>query len=313
MRILLTGGAGFIGSHLLERLLGLGHAVGVVDCLDDYYDPALKRRNLSEVRGAFALHEADVRDGAAVARAFDATKPEAVIHLAARAGVRPSLEQPELYQAVNVEGTLVLLEECRRRGVGRFVFASSSSVYGDADRVPFREDDASICPASPYGVTKLIGEHYCSVWHRLFGMRITALRFFSVYGPRQRPDMAIRKFATLMREGREVPVFGDGSMQRDYTYVDDVVDGVLGALAREDGFEIYNLGESRTVSLTELVAVLERALGVKAKVKHLPPPPGDVRRTFADIAKARANLGYAPKVPIEEGVRRFVEWLRASQ
>ncbi len=312
MRILLTGGAGFIGSHVLERLLAGRHTVTVVDDLDDYYEPAWKRRNLDEARskGAFELIEADIRDAAAMGRAFEAARPEAVVHLAARAGVRPSLENPELYQSVNVHGTLTLLEECRRRGVAKFVFASSSSVYGDVDRVPFREDDASIRPASPYGVTKLIGEHYCAVWHRLFGLRVSALRFFSVYGPRQRPDMAIHKFARLMREGRPIPLFGDGSSQRDYTYIDDIVDGVMGALARDDGFEIYNLGESRTVSLPEVVTLLEGALGVKARVDRLPFQAGDVLRTYADVSKARANLGYAPKVAIEEGIRRFVEWIK---
>ncbi len=314
MKVLLTGGAGFIGSHTLERLLTLGHAVTVVDEFNDYYDPALKRRNLVEAaaKGSFGAIEADVRDVAAMARAFDAAKPDAVIHLAARAGVRPSLAQPMLYQEVNVQGTIVLLEECRRRGVKKFVFASSSSVYGDADRVPFREDDTSIRPASPYGVTKLAGEHYCSVYSKLFGLRISALRFFSVYGPRHRPDMAIRKFAELMLRGEEIPFFGDGSMQRDHTYVDDIVDGVIGALGRDDAFEVYNLGESRTVSLSELVALLEKTLGVKARIKRLPPQPGDVKRTYADVSKARANLGYNPRVPVEEGLRRFALWLRAQ-
>ncbi len=313
MRILLTGGAGFIGSHALERLLSLKHTVTVVDEFNDYYDPALKRRNLAEAaaKGSFDAIEADVRDAGAMARAFEVAKPDAVIHLAARAGVRPSLAQPMLYQEVNVHGTIVLLEECRRRGVKKFVFASSSSVYGDADRVPFREDDTSIRPASPYGVTKLAGEHYCSVYSKLFGLRITALRFFSVYGPRHRPDMAIRKFSELMLRGEEIPFFGDGSMQRDHTYVDDIVDGVIGALGRDDAFEVYNLGESRTVSLSELVALLEKTLGVKAKIKRLPPQPGDVKRTCADVSKARANLGYNPSVPVEEGLKRFASWLKA--
>ncbi|MBI2932881.1 MAG: GDP-mannose 4,6-dehydratase [Planctomycetes bacterium] len=313
MRILLTGGAGFIGSHLLERLLRQKHEVTIVDDFDDYYDPAAKRLNVrtTQAAGMFGVVEADIRDREAMARAFESARPEALIHLAARAGVRPSLENPELYQAVNVAGTLTLLEECRQRGVKKVLFASSSSVYGDTDRVPFCEDDASIRPASPYGVTKLIGEHYGAVYHRLFGLRVTALRFFSVYGPRQRPDMAIRKFAELMVAGQELPVYGDGRSQRDYTYIDDIVDGIMGALGRDGGFEVYNLGESRTVSLSEMIELLEKELGIKAKIRRLPPQAGDVQRTYADVSKARANLGYAPRVPIEEGIRRFVAWLRS--
>ena len=243
-----------------------------------------------------------------MAAAFE-PKPDAVIHLAARAGVRPSLEEPDLYASVNISGTFALLEACRRQGVSKFVFASSSSVYGDADRVPFREDLADPRPVSPYGVTKQAGEHAVRLYHRLHGLRASALRFFTVYGPRQRPDMAIHKFARLILDGKEVPLFGDGSTRRDYTYVDDAVGGILGALGRDDGFEVYNIAESRTVTLNELVELLEKSLGKKARIKRLPEQAGDVKRTYADISKAKANLGYKPATPIEEGIEKFCAWI----
>ena len=306
MRILVTGGAGFIGSHLVQRLLASGREVTVLDDFNDYYDPSIKRANVAE--GA-RLVEGDIRDAKALAAAFQ-TKPDAVVHLAARAGVRPSLEQPDLYASVNISGTFALLESCRRHQVSKFVFASSSSVYGDADRVPFREDLPDPHPVSPYGVSKQAGEHAVLLYHRLHGLRTSALRFFTVYGPRQRPDMAIHKFARLILDGKEVPVFGDGTSQRDYTYVDDAVGGILGALGRDDGFEVYNIGESRTVGLNELVALLEKSLGKSARIKKLPDQPGDVKRTYADISKAKANLGYAPSTPIEEGIAKFCEWIR---
>jgi len=306
MRILVTGGAGFIGSHLVQRLLASGREVTVLDDFNDYYDPSIKRANVAE--GA-RLVEGDIRDAKALAAAFQ-TKPDAVVHLAARAGVRPSLEQPDLYASVNISGTFALLEACRRHQVRKFVFASSSSVYGDADRVPFREDLPDPRPVSPYGVSKQAGEHAVLLYHRLHGLRTSALRFFTVYGPRQRPDMAIHKFARLILDGKEVPVFGDGTSQRDYTYVDDAVGGILGALGRDDGFEVYNIGESRTVGLNELVALLEKSLGKSARIKKLPDQPGDVKRTYADISKAKANLGYAPSTPIEEGIAKFCEWIR---
>jgi len=306
MNVLVTGGAGFIGSHLVQRLLASGREVTVLDDFNDYYDPSIKRANVAE--GA-RLVEGDIRDAKALAAAFQ-TKPDAVVHLAARAGVRPSLEQPDLYASVNISGTFALLEACRRHQVRKFVFASSSSVYGDADRVPFREDLPDPRPVSPYGVSKQAGEHAVLLYHRLHGLRTSALRFFTVYGPRQRPDMAIHKFARLILDGKEVPVFGDGTSQRDYTYVDDAVGGILGALGRDDGFEVYNIGESRTVGLNELVALLEKSLGKSARIKKLPDQPGDVKRTYADISKAKANLGYAPSTPIEEGIAKFCEWIR---
>lgn len=306
MNILLTGGAGFIGSHLLERLLPRGDDVCVVDDFNDYYDPALKRRNLQGKK--IELVEADIRDLARV-EPLVARKPDVLVHLAARAGVRPSVEDPVLYSDVNVRGTLGLLELCRRHGVRRFVFASSSSVYGNAP-VPFRESQRSLEPISPYGATKLAGEHYGRVYNRLFGIQFTGLRFFTAYGPRQRPDMAIHKFARLLDRGEEMPVFGDGSTRRDYTYIDDILDGVVRAIDRPKPYEVYNLGESRTVELRELLALLESALGKKAKIARRPEQPGDVKETCADISKARSELGYDPKVSIEEGIRRFVEWFR---
>ena len=308
MRVLVTGGAGFIGSHLVHRLLEKGDEVSVLDDFNDYYDPALKRANVAT--GA-RLVEGDIRDEAALARAFEPA-PDAVVHLAARAGVRPSLEQPDLYASVNIAGTFALLEQARKRGARKFVFASSSSIYGDAEKVPFREDLADPRPVSPYGVTKQAGEQAILLYHRLHGMRTTALRFFTVYGPRQRPDMAIHKFARLILDGGEVPLFGDGSTRRDYTYADDAVAGIEGALARDDGFEIYNIGESQTIALSELVGLLEKNLGRKARIKHLPEQPGDVKRTFADISKARANLGYRPSTPIEAGIAKFCGWLRST-
>jgi UDP-glucuronate 4-epimerase len=309
MRILVTGGAGFIGSHLVHRLLASGNNVVLLDDFNDFYDPAIKRANVAASSGAEVV-EGDIRDAAAVTRAFE-KRPDAVVHLAARAGVRPSLERPDLYASVNLGGTLTLLEECRRRGVRRFVFASSSSVYGDSARIPFGEDEPDPRPVSPYGVTKLAGEHYLRLYHRLHGLRASALRFFTVYGPRQRPDMAIHKFARLILEGKEVPVFGDGTTRRDYTYVDDAVAGVAAALDRDDGFEVYNIGEAGTVELGQLIALLEKNLGKPARIKRLPEQPGDVKRTCADVSKARERLGYAPSTPIEEGVRKFCAWLRS--
>jgi len=302
MKILLTGGAGFIGSHLLERLLARGDEVAVIDDFNDYYDPALKRRNLPG--GGFRLHERDIRQAADLVAG---EKPGVVVHLAARAGVRPSLADPALYDSVNVGGTLALLEACRRAGVGRFLFASSSSVYGNA-AVPFREEDEPLQPVSPYGITKLLGEHYVRVYARLHGIRATCLRFFTVYGPRQRPDMAIHKFTAAVAAGREIEMYGDGSTERDYTHVTDILQGVLAALDREEPFAVYNLGESRTVPLRRLVELIEQNVGRKAMIRALPEQPGDVRRTSASIDRARANLGYAPKVPIEEGLRDFVSW-----
>jgi UDP-glucuronate 4-epimerase len=306
MRILLTGGAGFIGSHLLERLIARGDEVVVLDDFNDYYDPAVKRRNLPT--SGFRLVERDLRDAAPL---VGEVKPDVLVHLAARAGVRPSLRDPALYESVNVAGTLGLLEACRRSGVGRFLFASSSSVYGDG-KAPSSEDDEDLRPVSPYGVTKLLGEHYCRIYSELHGIRATCLRFFTVYGPRQRPDMAIHAFTDAIAAGREVSMFGDGSSERDYTYIDDLLQGLLGALDRPEPFGVYNLGESRTTSLRRLIDLIGERVGKKPLVKVLPEQPGDVRRTFASIDRARRNLGYDPKTPVEEGLTRFVEWFKAK-
>jgi UDP-glucuronate 4-epimerase len=305
MKILLTGGAGFIGSHLLERLIARGDEVAVIDDFNDYYDPAIKRRNLP--KGGFRLHERDLRDAAdLVAR----EKPDLVVHLAARAGVRPSQSHPALYESVNVAGTLGLLEACRTAGVGRFVFASSSSVYGNAP-VPFREDDDNLQPISFYGVTKLMGEHYVRIYSRLHGIRATCLRFFTAYGPRQRPDMAIHAFTAAISQGRDIPMFGDGGTERDYTFVTDIVQGLVGAIDHPEPYAVYNLGESRTVELRRLIELIGEYVGRTPKIKALPEQAGDVKRTCASIEKARQQLGYAPKVAIEDGLREFVAWYRA--
>lgn len=310
-RLLLTGGAGFIGSHLAEALLRRGAELLILDDLNDYYDPALKRANLEEVcrTGAFEFVHGDICDAPLVGSLFDRFRPGTVVHLAARAGVRPSLEQPALYQRVNVEGTAVLLEAARRHGVERFVFASSSSVYGAASRVPFSEDDSVRAPISPYAASKIAGEALCHVYSHLYGIRIACLRFFTVYGPRQRPDLAIRKFAQLIAAGRPVPVFGDGTTGRDYTYIDDIVAGILAAMDHGARFEVFNLGNSSPVLLKDMIATLERVLGRSAIIDRRPLQPGDVPITYADISKARRLLGWTPRTPLEEGVRRMVAWL----
>ena len=315
-RVLVTGGAGFIGSHLVERLLLAGHAVSVVDDFHPFYDPAVKRANLAAAMRdeRFRLVEGDVTDLDGLERAFGDERIDVIVHLAARAGVRPSIAQPGAYVESNVAGTLAVLELARRRGIARFVFGSSSSVYGETASVPFREDDPAASPISPYAATKRAGELLCHTYRHLYGIAVVCLRFFTVYGPRQRPDLAIHKFARLMTRGEPIPVYGDGSTERDYTYVDDILQGVEGAIeytARHPGaYEIVNLGESRTVSLARLVEVLSAALGVEPRIERLPAQPGDVSRTFADVGKARELLGYRPEVAFEEGIERFVRWFR---
>jgi UDP-glucuronate 4-epimerase len=319
--VVVTGGAGFIGSHLCERLLARGHRVFAVDVLDAFYDPAVKRSNVAGMLPdpRFALLELDIRDGAAIEAALRArgARVDAVVHLAARAGVRPSIEEPLLYAQVNVEGTTAMLDLARRMEVPRFVFASSSSVYGNHAAVPFSEDDPVAHPISPYAATKRAGELVCHTYHHLYGLSVACLRLFTVYGPRQRPDLAIHKFARLMAAGEPIPLFGDGSTRRDYTYVDDVLDGIEGALAftgdHPGSFELFNLGESDTVPLHRLVSLLAGELGVEPRINRLPPQPGDVEQTFADISRARRMLGYAPRTRIDEGIPRFVEWFRAQR
>ena len=310
--ILVTGGAGFIGSHLCEHLLRRGHRVTIVDSLDDYYAPQLKLANLDEVRqaGDFEFFPVDIRDTGRLQEVFEKTRPEAVVHLAARAGVRASLLHPDLYVSVNIHGTLNLLELSRKYGVHRLVFASSSSVYGQANHVPFSENDPVTKPLSVYGATKISGEALGFAYAHLYPLSVVCLRIFTAFGPRQRPDLAIRKFAHLIEENKEVPLFGDGSMQRDYTYIDDVVAAFERALEYNCSFEIFNLGNSRPVRLDYMVQTLEEALGKKAVRKPLPPQPGDMLVTYADLTKSRRLLGYEPQVGFEEGIRRFVEWLR---
>ncbi len=311
-KILVTGGAGFVGSHLLEALLGRGYEVAALDNFDDFYPRAVKLANLQDVsrRGKFGFHEADLRDAAKIREVLNLERPAVVIHLAARAGVRPSIEQPELYESVNVGGTVNLLSAARDWGVSNFIFISSSSVYGATARVPFVEDQTDLRPLSPYAATKLAGELICYTYSHLYAMPVICLRLFTVYGPRQRPDLAIHKFAALIEAGKPIPLFGDGSSSRDYTFVDDIVAGILAAIEREAKFEVFNLGNCRPVKLVELVRELERALGRKAEVAWLPPQPGDVPITWADIGKAQRLLGYEPRVSLGEGMNRFVSWLR---
>lgn len=314
MRVLVTGGAGFIGSHVSERLLRDGHEVAIVDDLNDFYAPQLKLGNLTAIRmaGVVRFYEGDVRDEYLAGRIFAENRPHAVIHLAARAGVRPSLEQALLYESVNVRGTMVLLEQCRAHGTGKFVFASSSSVYGKTDRVPFSEDGSANLPISPYAATKLAGEKLCFTYSHLYDLPVTCLRFFTVYGPRQRPDLAIRKFTERIDAGLPIPVFGDGSSSRDYTYIDDIVDGVTAALFHPAPYDIFNLGNSFPIDLLGLIRLIERNLGKPAELNWVPAQPGDMPITFADISKSKRVLGFEPRTPIADGIHKFVEWYREA-
>jgi UDP-glucuronate 4-epimerase len=312
--ILITGGAGFIGSHLVDRLLSEGDwRVSVVDDFNDFYDPAIKRANVRRHQQSenYRLFEADIRDHAALKQIFQQESFSCIVHLAARAGVRPSLAQPLLYAETNINGTINLLELAREHGIKQFVFGSSSSVYGINAKVPFSEDDPIRQPISPYAATKAAGELICHTYTHLYGIRSVCLRFFTVYGPRQRPDLAIHKFARLISEGKPIPVFGDGTTRRDYTYIDDIIAGVRAAINYDGSeYEVINLGESRTVELRELISLLEKELGTTAKIDRQPLQPGDVPQTFADITKARRVLGYDPQTQFEEGIHRFVEWWR---
>ncbi|MCJ7776710.1 MAG: GDP-mannose 4,6-dehydratase [Sedimentisphaerales bacterium] len=311
MKVLVTGAAGFIGSHLSERLLDDGWTVVGVDNFDDFYDPQIKRRNIKSCleNKNFQLVEADIRNIAAMDKAVS-DDVEIVVHLAARAGVRPSIEQPVLYADVNVNGTAVLLQAAKKHKVKKFIFGSSSSVYGNNKKVPFSENDNVDFPISPYAATKKACELICHTYHHLYGISITCLRFFTVYGPRQRPDLAIHKFARLIEQGKPIPIYGDGTMMRDFTYIDDIIDGTLAAMKKCTGFNIYNLGESNPVSVNDLVVEIEKALGKKAVKKYLPPQPGDVECTYADITKAAKELGYRPSTTIQAGLAKFTAWLR---
>jgi UDP-glucuronate 4-epimerase len=314
MKALVTGAAGFIGSHLCERLLAGGWQITGVDNFDDFYEPEIKRCNIETClkNKNFELVEADIRDWEAMDRAVG-SKPDVIIHLAAKAGVRPSIEQPLLYADVNITGTMVLLEAASRYKVPKFVFASSSSVYGNNKKTPFSEDDNVDFPISPYAATKKAGELICHTYHHIYGISLTCLRYFTVYGPRQRPDLAIHKFARLIEQGQSIPVYGDGTMMRDFTYIDDIIDGTAAAVERCAGYHIYNLGESRPISVNTLITEIEKALGKKAVRQQLPLQPGDVERTYADVSKAAKDLGYRPKTDISKGLARFVEWFRAQR
>jgi UDP-glucuronate 4-epimerase len=315
VNFLVTGGAGFIGSHVCERLLNQKHHVTVLDDLNAFYDPALKLRNLTglQVFGpSFKFVRGDLTDAAFVDNVIKNGQFEQIIHLAARAGVRPSLEQPALYQRVNVEGTVNVLEAARRYGPKKVTIASSSSVYGINSKVPFSESDPIFSAISPYAASKLACEALGHVYHHVYGLDIAMLRFFTVYGPRQRPDLAIYKFARLLAAGQPIPVFGDGTTGRDYTYVTDTVDGIISCTRHTFGYEIFNLGESQTVTLGRLIELLERALGVKAVIDRQPTQPGDVPITYANITKAQTKLGYHPKVQIEQGIALFAEWFQKA-
>ena len=311
---LITGGAGFIGSHLTERLLQENHEVTVIDNFNDYYAPAIKHRNIAAIRDQINLIEGDMRDAVLVERAFAKGQFDQVIHIAARAGVRPSIQDPKLYFTTNIDGTFNLLDACRYHAVKRFTFASSSSVYGINKIVPFAESDAIERTTSHYAATKLAGEQICSNYAHLFGMHCQCLRFFTVYGPRQRPDLAISKFTRKILAGEPIQQYGDGSTARDYTYIDDIIDGIVAAANYDQSaFEIFNLGGSATTKLSELIQLIESATGKKAIIELLPEQPGDVPQTYADIGKAAKHLNYAPRTAIKAGIEKYVQWCKIAE
>ena len=313
MRILVTGGAGFIGSHLVDKLLAAGHGVAILDDFNDFYDPQIKHANITGFAKETEIYHVDLRDVASVRNVFQRQKFDAIAHLAARAGVRPSIQHPQLYYDTNVTGTLHLLDAARIAGVERFIFASSSSVYGASKTVPFSEDQRLIQTLSPYAATKIAGEFLCSTYSHLYQMRVVAFRYFTVYGPRQRPDLAIHQFTRRIYAGQPIDQFGNGTTRRDYTYIDDVIQGTIATL-KYDGplFDIFNLGESETIQLKDLIGAIENALGRKAKINRLSEQPGDMPLTCANISKARKLLGYNPTTRFSDGLPRFVEWFLRS-
>jgi UDP-glucuronate 4-epimerase len=315
MRVLITGGAGFIAYHLAAALMRKNAQVSLLDNFNNFYDPEIKRRNVRDLQsqGEARLYTGDILNRDQLRQVFEETRPETIVHLAAWAGVRPSLEKPALYTDVNVTGTANLLELAREFSTQCFIFGSSSSVYGGNTKVPFSEEDPVDRPVSPYAATKKAGELLCHTYAHNYSMHITCLRFFTVYGPRQRPEMAIHKFAQLMREGKEIPIFGAGDSRRDYTYVEDIVSGILGAIEVNPAFEILNLGESQTTTLLELVEHLQDALGLKARLKFFPQQAGDMEITYADITRARRLIGYNPQKPFKDGIRLFAEWFKGSR
>jgi len=308
--ILITGAAGFIGSHAAEAFLARGFRVVGADNFCDFYDPAWKHANVRCVGQHMEMHTVDITDASATAALVRSARPDVILHLAAMAGVRPSIEKPALYARVNVEGTVNLLQAAVGSGVSRFVFASSSSVYGNQPKVPFAEDDPVVEPISPYAATKRAGELICYTYWHLYRLPVFCLRFFTVYGPRQRPDLAIQKFTRLIDQGKPVPMFGDGTTSRDYTFIDDIVAGIVAAVERCDRYRIYNLGGSEPITLNRLISTIEETLGKKALIQRLPPQPGDVERTYADLARSTVELGYRPATSLAEGLKRFVAWYR---
>ena len=312
MAFLITGGAGFIGSHLVDKLVGQGREVIVLDSFNDYYNSGLKRKNVEPYRQCrnFKLVEGNILDDVLLNELFSKSKIEKVVHLAACVGVRASIKEPLVYEKVNVRGTVKLLQLSVENNVEQFIFGSSSSVYGIGTQVPFREDGLSGVPASPYASSKYSAEHFCHTYSHLYRVGMVVLRFFTVYGPRQRPEMAIHKFTRMIDRGDEIPVFGDGSSKRDYTYVSDIVEGIISVMGKDFDYKVFNLGDSRTVELMELIRLIEKNLGRKAKTKRLPDQPGDVPITCADITRAGELLGYRPEVSIEEGIKRFIDWFK---
>ena len=314
MRILITGGAGFIGSHLAEKLLAVGREVVILDDFNDFYDPQIKRANIAGFVKNVTLCHIDLRENDSVRSVFRREKIDAIVHLAARAGVRPSIQHPRLYYDTNVIGTLNLLEAARMTGVERFIFVSSSSVYGASKTIPFSEDEHLTQTLSPYAATKIAGEFLCSTYSHLYKMRIVALRYFTVYGPRQRPDLAIHQFTRRICAGQRIDQFGDGTTRRDYTYIDDIIQGTIAAFDYDGAmYDVFNLGESQTIQLKDLISAIENALGKKAKINRLPEQPGDMPRTYADISKAKKLLGYNPTTKLGEGLPRFVDWFLRKQ